>query len=252
MGNIGENNYDEGIVAFIDILGFSEYLKSNTDPAKVKSVFDFIEKLKYVYSDSEFDAVKIAFFSDSFILATNNVNSHGTLDIIQTCAFINSTIYKKLGLLTRGCIGYGKYYNKNNIAFGPGIVDSYSKEKEAKYARIIISDSLLEIIEKDNLYMYHDKDIDGKYYCNLLLYELMFDCANIEPELVVEKVKLGLKEKRKEIDLLIKTYLNTPYIEKYLWLTTPFNRMCKIMEYKYRKNREIRYEEFAIKAEDYH
>jgi hypothetical protein len=169
-------------------------------------------------------------------------------NVISACILINIFIHKELGLLTRGCIGFGKYYNENGIAFGPGIVDSYVKEKEAKYARIIITDKLLEVIKTNNLPIFLEKDIDGKYYCNLLLHELVGDSLNDKQELVNEKIEEKLKQKRKEIDLLIKRYLNTPYIEKYFWLITPYNRACKIINGLCEK---IKYEEFVIKVEDY-
>ena len=240
--------YDEGIVAFVDILGFSEYIKKEEHtPNKVSNIFEFMKKIIYLYSDGKIGGVKIAFFSDSCILTTNNLSISGFETIMMTHYIINSAIYQNIGLLTRGAVSLGKYYNKDNIAFGSGIIDAYEQEKYSKHTRTIISHSLIEkfgdeIIKTSVV----EKDVDGFYYYNFYLLE-MADAVK-DGNIDVTKAKEILLKGKDQIDFLIKKYLYTLCTDKYIWLITPFNKACLCMEKEFKGQG---FEKLVINIEDY-
>jgi len=220
-------NYERGIVAFIDVLGFSNYIKHEHNPEMVNDLFIFMKKIIYLYSTSKLSGVKIAFFSDSFILTTTNLSAEGLSAMMAATYMIQTHLYSKLKLCARGAVTVGNFYNNDNVAFGDGIISAYENEKYAKYARIIITQDLVnlignELIEKSLI----EKDIDGLYYYNFIYFELVDACRENNKNWNKDIVRDNLSRKRIEIDFLIRKHINTLYIDKYIWLVTPFNKVC--------------------------
>ncbi len=62
--------YTEGYVAFIDILGFSNYVNNADNGNQTLYLFEFVEQFCYLFNTSPSLKINVSFFSDSIILSS--------------------------------------------------------------------------------------------------------------------------------------------------------------------------------------
>lgn len=217
--------YKKGYVAFIDILGFSNFVSDEQSAEKVKELFEFIKKFQCAMNSSQDLDTKVAFFSDSIVFTTENTLKYG-LDMIFT-AIWTAELYlnQYLKLYFRGGITKGLYYHEGEIAFGPGIVKAYALESQAKYSRILIDSDIVSELGENKLTIM--QDVDGQYCFNPFGLGLL----RYTDSSTINKADL-LKAMSVERELLckaIQSNLNTKVCEKYLWRIIPYNKMCGML-----------------------
>ncbi len=160
--------YEKRLIAFIDILGFKEIVRSSeADDTKldlIHSVLDFLkdweksEKWNLKLVEIEEDAQKKGVesfdirgktnstsFSDSIVVSVkveDNINEMASTLIVNLC-FIGAKLIEK-GVLFRGGLTIGNLiHNDNGTVFGQGLIEAYQLESNnAKFPRIILSDKL--------------------------------------------------------------------------------------------------------------
>ena len=126
-------HYKEGYIAFIDILGFSKFVSDENNGEIVYHFFDFVKNYCYLFNDSNDlkDKWGISFFSDSIIITSTDSDIQ---TLFLPIYIAESFVRDKMGLLFRGGLCYGKYYHKDNIMYGPGVIAAYNLEKQANYS----------------------------------------------------------------------------------------------------------------------
>lgn len=78
--------YHRGFIAFMDILGFKKYLCDEDNGIdKAYSVFEFAEKISYLFNTSDINGIKIEFFSDSFVLTTEEEDLGAFTTLLIAC-----------------------------------------------------------------------------------------------------------------------------------------------------------------------
>lgn len=201
---------DYHFVAFLDILGYSNMVKSDLEgPSGEEKYFHKLltlhkETNSLKYENLEFSLIQ---FSDSIIISapynTNTFHSFSKL--------IAEYQYKLLsnGIPIRGGITYGKHYYKDDFLFSSALIDAYCIEsKLARYPRIIISDDLYELLIS--------KGVDLEYIAYDNNYKIIDFLHNIkidESKLllindVVTKLESNKNETVSEKGLWLKEYLN--------------------------------------------
>ena len=229
---IEDNNhieYESGIVAMIDFLGFGSFVSDENNLENVIKINDFIKKLCYVFNTSHLCA-KLSFFSDTIVVATKYLAG-----VLPPLILFETEIEDEYGLLFRGGIASGKYYHEDNIMFGPAVIKAHEIETKACYSRIVVEEELAKS-ENDSLFFF--EDFDGSL------------CVNPYFSIIYEKVKFGSGDKSEKYpnnkdlrDGIINSFIKrrkiiidainknkkTPYIEKYLWRIRPFNYMCSLI-----------------------
>ncbi|WP_097006977.1 hypothetical protein [Lacrimispora amygdalina] len=130
------------IVAFVDILGFSEMVRSDCE--NVISNARYFEVLKSVNEQTKtIRKCNITQFSDSviFSLPLDVDNFYQMVEILtnyQKDLFLQS-------IICRGAISYGKHYKEEDFMFSQALIEAYKLEsKEAIYPRIILSKNLFD------------------------------------------------------------------------------------------------------------
>lgn len=186
--------YQEQLVAYIDLLGFSETSFQNHE-MKMK-VLELLKGLSFpqgnlgesvTHSEPHPNgkgiimsyiggSAKPAYssFSDNIIMSwpTN------TIKLKQAIFTLEHYIYQfialpalKAGFLIRGGITIGNLYHQDGVVYGEALVEAHKIEsKIAKYPRIIISANLHEHLHDDNNDKNHPikEDFDGLYYLDYL------------------------------------------------------------------------------------
>ena len=217
--------YTEGYLAFIDILGFSNYVGDENNGEKTYIMFEFVKKFCYLFNSSPELQVEVSFFSDTIIITSDEFEK-----LLLPIYIAESYLKDKLNLLFRGSIVYGKYYHSEGTTFGPAVIEGYALEKNAIYSRILIADNIKRPETREES-MYSFIDIDG-YRC-LNTYGLIFtEIISSTPEGIVypkditRKVIETLSNKKEELIKQIKKYKGTKVVEKYLWRIRPYNYTC--------------------------
>ena len=140
--NLRENLQDR-FVAFIDVMGFKELVKSgNIDNLEIyfDRISDVLDKLRIKKKK-----VQSFLISDSIILIAPPGNT-GLRELLEAIRTIQSSLlWKKI--LLRGAVSYGPvYYNAaKNIVVGMGFIKAYLLEQEAKHPRIIIDPAIIRL-----------------------------------------------------------------------------------------------------------
>ena len=149
--------YTEGYLAFLDILGFSQFVSKEENGEKTAELFKFVRNFCYLFNSAGNLKCNVAFFSDSIVITSENLE-----EMLLAITLAEMHLKKSMGLLYRGGICYGKYYHNNGVTFGPAVVEAYRLEKKANYSRIIFSEGINLQGWENSLLLF--KDVDG-YYC---------------------------------------------------------------------------------------
>lgn len=225
---IPHQKYEDRLVAFIDVLGFSDMV--NHTVADVQKLQCLTAALKSLYdrfwiweSDGVYSSFAFTQFSDSIVISA----LAGTTDSFEMLQQLLSGIMELVdnyGILVRGGIARGLLIHDREMVVGPAMIEAYHLEsKVAMYPRIIIAKDLKEQIETDlveylrshttlkdvpgfnNLFK---TDEDGWCYLDYVNPDENFHVLNIEHHLMVleQLVQKNLQSTNRSVK------------EKYLWL----------------------------------
>ncbi len=240
----GEDCY----VAFIDILGFKEYVLKNSI-TEVKKIFDDLlqvrESVFKLLGVKEFEEMQIhSYFqvmSDSIVIAVPTKYNNSLAFICECCRQIQAKLLHEQ-VLARGAITRGEFYGKNGIMFGKAFIQAYLMESgDAKYPRIILSAKLindyLKRVGTSTIIYVTDfviKSPDEYYFVNYFMIYITGD------------------ETARKLSGLIKQKISSESVsgsirDKYLWLKDYFNKAVFDKSYnididsKYEINENVTY-----------
>lgn len=156
--------YEQRLVAYIDILGWSEACKIESQ--RVADAAKLIHDAKNNYSSETkrrsealarttpgtiqnpmYLAVEAGAFSDNYALS---MPVDFGFRILSSASALCIELLK-LGFLTRGGITIGDVYHKDNVVFGPALTEAVQLEKEAHYPRLLCSNTLIAHLEALNI-----------------------------------------------------------------------------------------------------
>lgn len=243
------NEYKDCYVAFLDILGFKEFCKDErSDCAIIKALFDDTELIvskynktfaKLVISQDTIDNSQLMIMSDSIVISAPN-SDEGLLSILYQGAFIQNMLLK-FGLLVRGGIARGKFFQYKRIMFGPAMIQAYEIESDAKFPRVVLSDDIIDRLKEKGFfktgniqkYLSFDddsiqiqiellikQDNDKKYFLNYLSpFETIKIYNDEDLKNNIEKtITKGLKAQ------------DTKVKKKYEWFNTYYNKSITLLE----------------------
>ncbi len=235
-----KNGYVDSYVAYLDILGFKDFVNNNSDFNKIKELYDdMTETYKNVLNSSaehlkseDVKSVTFNIISDSIILSIPKV-THYSLEILVT--FVNSLIVTVIcnhELLFRGGISKGQFYSNDNITFGPALVEAYTQEnKYAVLPRIIIPEKIYIEYKNKNPNGYIDSitsidHFDFNYIADYMKYFFVIHYENLSKE-AIERNKIieRINSFRKVITDGIRNTDNH-IRQKYVYLFKMFNKYC--------------------------
>jgi hypothetical protein len=214
-------NYQNKIVAFIDVLGFSELVYSEN----LKHIESYFNEISQEFSKvAKKNTFKYYLISDSIVISTNFTKS----DLVLLIKSL-STLQVKLmvqGVIVRGAISSGKLYQNKlkSIIVGTGLINAFNLEKKAIYPRIIIDrnlifnffggiESILTELKKRVAFYSSVPYVTDFVYLN---YGKCFSLTN------------QTKQLNGVLQLFKNNYYNNGNIEKYEWLKSHI--LCGIQE----------------------
>jgi hypothetical protein len=186
-----EVEYEDRLVAFIDILGFKELVKQSISSYEAMNKIYYamqtilnVKTIEEHFYSSEIVRpyqATVTTFSDSIVISYL-VGLHGSLFRILLDIIHLQLELAYQGILIRGGITIGKAYHDGQIIYGPAMNDAYSLESaSAIYPRIIVDQSTLitgiqlthdechsEKEEAEYINALVKKDKDGFWYLDFL------------------------------------------------------------------------------------
>lgn len=170
-------SYSHRAVAFLDILGFQEFLKNFENEAKVnyevgleittnlkegKDTQNFIEASYFSSSANAFlevfdaaisklDAEKFScyLFSDNICITAQGSGNKIYVELLLTISELYYEFMQR-GYFLRGGIDYGLFIDRSLIALGLPLANAYLMEsKEAVFPRILLSKAFVDELNKD-------------------------------------------------------------------------------------------------------
>ncbi len=256
--------YHERILAFVDILGFKELIRSSeNDTTKLNAILNALSFLKslempknWTSEDLEIeecvqykgidrfklqDSIRCTTFSDSIAVSVNvqeNVNEAVSF-LIVNLALVGYVLLQE-GILLRGGITIGKLlHTDDGVVMGQGLIDAYELETtHAKYPRIILSKKLLQVLEypivsKSQSYPYHqyfERFDDGCVGFHQMKFLQVIQSAT---KYKGQSIKNSLNIIRKRIIHGLDENLDRPEVyAKYKWLKDAYNNLIILEEAK--------------------
>lgn len=244
--DINEIEYEDRIVIYFDLLGFKYHIANSLDETgfvHVRNVIYHLANEKKVHDkrNNEFgsDGLEISIFSDNAVLSIPLGDEFGNIYIIAMVEFLQRELLE-LGYLVRGGMSVGKLYHKDNIVFGPALVEAVNIEQTTIYPRICFTTKTYEKIDtrlkKNGKYAYpndikafnelimkyKDESLNEFYYLDFLSQYGEFD----EPEYYLEYIKKVKKIIEKEKTKIIDSHT----YDKYEWFETYLRNVCKNLD----------------------
>ncbi|MGE4233033.1 MAG: hypothetical protein AB7F43_06865 [Bacteriovoracia bacterium] len=220
--------YDDSVVAFLDVLGFSNFLygKNNKEKTKNKQKLEqyFCILLKSISSLTEKkEKLTSVLISDSVVLQMPEVSLSSVKNICHAVAKIQADL-AEIDIWLRGGISTGDFAYKKvygaQILVGSGIANAYALEsKHAQYPRVIVDPKIFRKLKGDRKSLTKDLllcDFTDKEALTILNTPLIADAIWVDYASLIfeetnklEKVIQNLRE-----DL----YSGQEHYLKYLWV----------------------------------
>ena len=142
----------EAVVAFVDILGFKDFVRRafESEAGTLEAITDVLRVISRkaqaensslgsdIDGSTEFRATP---FSDNIVLSARHSES-GVFRVLDVAASLTAALMWR-GFVCRGAVATGLLVHSEALLFGPGLIRAYELEQKAAiYPRIIVMDEL--------------------------------------------------------------------------------------------------------------
>ena len=225
----GETKYQDRILVYADILGFSQLVYDESKASIYAGILSTLcPSLEHNKKNAAVGAsgISTAVISDTIIISAPFDGLPNFEKVIKTlCTLLQFMSVNNI--IARGVITVGKIYHDGNIVFGPAMVTAHELERDrVHYPRFIIDPACVGKLIDANLAgdrkITFRKDTDGYYYynffyqlllsaysANTLVYNPFFDAIYHQRELIIDN--LSAKH-------------DGHILEKYIWMKNEWDR----------------------------
>lgn len=116
--------YEKRLVAFLDLQGFRDDIICNYPAEAIGSIFGEFDYLKRML-ENDADDLQVTIISDSIVISVTLDKPENLMYFFNACSFFAKPRMGSLFVAIRGGIAYGDLHQKDNIVFGPALVDAY-------------------------------------------------------------------------------------------------------------------------------
>lgn len=136
--------YQNRVVAFLDILGFSRLVAEADDPGLRAAILGAVRVMRDTLAPNEVSDFRFTQFSDCTVLSAR-LDTYGC-NLVMTGAIMLAVNLLNRGLLLRGGIAVGNMIHTSEVMFGPGFLAAFGKDAQGAMPRIAVDDSLVDEI----------------------------------------------------------------------------------------------------------
>lgn len=228
-----KDQYNEKIIAFLDILGFRKLVcRSKCEAVEIiRKIDGAITHVIDIVKLETKGAVSVKLFSDCFCVSCEVSD----LDqMVRELCFLQLFLAAD-GIFVKGGLSKGSHFDNDRIIFSEGLIKSYELQEHDKYPRVIVDDFLVQKMTTETHRDYGDKLVDylavapdGKYFLDYLQ-------SLREGELINEYDDLIAMHKQAIVEQVKNNYNDDKVIEKYRWLAeyhnNKFNQFYDLSDY---------------------
>lgn len=134
-------------VAFIDLLGFAEMVRTDCEAPDGAQLFLTLLNEVHETTRTQFtepEECELVQFSDSVVLS-RPFEPKGFVPFLELVATFQKDLVVR-GLLCRGGVAYGKHFSSGTFMFSQGLINAYHLEQNARYPRVVVSKDLLDLL----------------------------------------------------------------------------------------------------------
>lgn len=246
-------NYEQRIVAFIDILGFKSLLNDTLDKngddneVKIDAIISAYDAIRDIWDLDPLpsslninlkETKKVSIFSDCLVVSFALDQPGEVFSTLLEIKWLIMTLISKK-ILCRGAVSIGKFIHTDNYLFGPALVEAYMLEsKAAMYPRVILDNTVIEAgaqnrnqnhnftQEQEYVQSLLEQDSDGMFYIDYF-FKAQSDLDDPKHDFpayidnladIIRKGLMGSSHHSKA-DLRV----------KYSWMRERFNKMVDIV-----------------------
>jgi len=141
--------WDYGLVAFLDVLGFSSYVRFDSRSVDPEHLQKLLDALTEVRQSTIGKSVDLRAFSDSVILSAP-FSLEGVGHLVSVVIGLQR-IFIRRNVLVRGGIAFGKHFADANAIYSEALVTAYELERDhARFPRVLIDPNLFDWFINDN------------------------------------------------------------------------------------------------------
>lgn len=225
----GDARYQNRILVFADILGFSQLVYDESKASIYAGILSTLcpsPEHDEMNAKAGFSGITTAVISDTIVISSSFDGLQSFNKIIATlCTLLQFMAVNNV--IARGAITVGKLYHNGNVVFGPAMVKAHTLERnEVKYPRFVVDpdcvDTLITANLSDDKKIVFRKDTDGYFYYNFYYQMLLSAC---DPKIVSYNPYLdALNHLRALIVDNLSTLQDQHVLEKYIWMRGDWNR----------------------------
>lgn len=227
--------YEDRLVAFLDLLGFSKMVLDRQDD-DVEFVINLIPDMMKTHQGNVLrDDLQVTTISDSIILSVKAEPDEILKDLFNVCVIVGRLQHELAlnGYYMRGGISVGKmvHDSKRNLIVGPAYIQAYLLEsKKCIVPRVVIGeevvefygkdfDQMIEILNNEFTHFYYQGNLINKHPSNNPLWvgnpEIFVDFAST----FIGRERSGFRGTVKRFLQHIEKALNNGVaVEKYEWV----------------------------------
>ena len=231
-------------VAYFDVLGYSDYLQDAEDEAGFySSIRRAVGLANEINKQPEGYVTKT--FSDNVVITTSEDNVESDFErlshLITFMSFAHVLMLVDEGLLIRGCIVHDNVLVDNDVVFGRAIVSAHQTERDARFPRTVIHDSVFDVLSSEEVGVLPlvSIDDDGRRYIDYFRAmdlipiavpdgdnrpdrEILVDVARTRIEGLLAKHGRYPSRTAKSETIIARERI----IEKHAWVAYKFNDYC--------------------------
>ena len=149
-------------VAFLDILGFKEKLRSISQDEATHYIGGFSSTAFFQWEEEDPQNLHGYIVSDSFIIYSNDASDDSLKELIQVVTNICKAEFTHNSIIMRGAIAKGNFDRleareistlQKGLIVGQAYVDAYLLEGSVKTSGIILSSDVYEDLQNINIYI---------------------------------------------------------------------------------------------------
>jgi len=161
---------------------------------------------------------EISSFSDHMVVSHPSDVAFALQSLLHIAIQIHGLVLER-GLLIRGAITKGSLHHEGNVVLGEALNKAvFLEEKEAKYPRVIIDNTIISLCESDiNSGLIVQDQIDKRYFVSYINHKLI---RGFTDEVIINKAIVIKKVIENNI---FDNDLNKKVKEKWEWLARKFN-----------------------------
>lgn len=146
MPDAGQAIYEPHIVAFVDLLGFTDLIQNGKAQLALDALKAVQNHKAVLEQPSKIHGIRMSMFSDAIIVSApiSSASPHTANAVLSYCRLLFLEMFER-GIVIRGGVTCEQLYHRDPIVFGSGVIHAYRLEQQAIYPRIVVDRKVADI-----------------------------------------------------------------------------------------------------------